>query len=120
MRLFRPIPLILVALLDACAGDAPVARSPSAAPPLPVIADQGLARVMGRDAATVIALLGQPALDLREGPARKLQFRGAACVLDAYLYPTPGGAARVTWIDARTPSGADFDRASCIAALVRR
>jgi len=25
-----------------------------------------------------------------------------------------------TWIDARTPTGGDFDRASCVAALLRR
>lgn len=75
---------------------------------------------MGRDAPVLLALFGPAALDLREGPARKLQFRGPACTLDAYLYPPPaGGAPRVTWVDARTPVGADMDRASCVAALAR-
>jgi hypothetical protein len=43
------------------------------------------------------------------------------CVLDAYLYPPAAGKEPVvTWIDARRPTGEDFDRASCIAALTRR
>ena len=33
------------------------------------------------------AQFGTPDLDVREGTARKLQFLGPACVLDAYLYP---------------------------------
>ena len=75
---------------------------------------------MGHDATALTALFGGAALDLREGPARRLQFRGPACTLDAYLYPQgAGGAARVTWIDSRTPDGRDIDRASCIAALAR-
>ena len=61
----------------------------------------------------------QPDLDLREGPARKLQFLGPACVLDAYLYPPRSGRGEpvVTYVDARQPDGRDMDRASCVAAL---
>jgi hypothetical protein len=81
----------------------------------------GLERVMGRTAAELIALFGDADLDGREGQARKLQFVGPACVLDAYLYPAKSGAEPVvTYIDARRPSGDDIDRASCIAALARR
>jgi hypothetical protein len=76
---------------------------------------------MGRTAAELIALFGDADLDGREGQARKLQFVGPACVLDAYLYPAKSGAEPVvTYIDARRPSGDDIDRASCIAALARR
>jgi hypothetical protein len=58
---------------------------------------------------------------VREGDARKLQFAGPACVLDAYLYlPAAGRDAVVTHIDARLPDGRDFDRASCIAALMAK
>lgn len=75
---------------------------------------------MGTEARALIAQFGAPALDQREGPARKLQFRGTACVLDAYLYPPAGGGTpRVTWIDARNPRGNDIDRSACIAALSR-
>ena len=54
-------------------------------------------------------------------PARKLQFLGPNCVLDAYLYPTRrGGDPVVTHVDARHPDGRDIDRAACVDALSRR
>jgi hypothetical protein len=77
--------------------------------------------VTGRDAATLIRLFGQPALDVQEGSARKLQFSGQDCVLDAYLYPQrERGEPVVTHVDARLPDGRDAERTSCIAALRRR
>ncbi|MGZ8285280.1 MAG: hypothetical protein ACXW27_16190 [Allosphingosinicella sp.] len=81
----------------------------------------GLENVLGRTARMLEAQFGKPGLDVREGPARKLQFGGAACVLDAYLYPPKGGGEPiVTHIDARLRDGRDLDRASCVAALTRR
>ncbi len=81
----------------------------------------GLGAVMGRNAGALIALFGNPGLDAREGPARKLQFLGPACVLDAYLYPPRrGGDPVVTHVDARAPDGSDADRAACVEALRRR
>ncbi len=75
---------------------------------------------MGKDARALETLFGDPGLDIREGTARKFQFAGPVCVLDVYLYPPAGGGIPVTtYIEARTPEGADFDRASCIAALAR-
>ena len=94
-------------------------RQPSVAAPLHT--PNGLEAVMGREAGALIALFGTPGLDVREGPARKLQFLGPACVLDAYLYsPRRGGDAVVTHLDARLPDGRDTDRAACVAALSRR
>jgi hypothetical protein len=91
------------------------------APPPPVYSNNGLESVMGHGARALIALFGNPDLDDREGPARKLQFLGPACVLDAYLYPPRAGAEPVvTHIDARLPDGRDIDRSSCVAALSRR
>ena len=93
------------------------------APPERVVpyTSTGLEGVLGRTARTLEAQFGKPVLDVREGPARKLQFAGAACVLDAYLYPPKGGGEPiVTHLDARLPDGRDFDRASCVAALTRR
>jgi hypothetical protein len=82
---------------------------------------RGLDDVMGRDARSLAALFGNAALDVREGPARKLQFLGPACVLDAYLYPPRGGGeAIVTHVDARLPDGRETDRSACIATLSRR
>lgn len=80
----------------------------------------GLEAVMGRDAQALLRTLGRPELDVREGSARKLQFATGICVLDTYLYP-PGGRGEpvVTHVDARRPDGSDFDRASCVAALLQ-
>ena len=81
----------------------------------------GLENVIGRTARILEAEFGKPALDVREGPARKLQFAGSVCVLDAYLYPPKaGGEPIVTHVDARLRDGRDIDRASCVAALMRR
>lgn len=76
---------------------------------------------MGQSAQALVALFGDANLDVREGPARKLQFSSPVCVLDAYLYPPDQGKEQtVRYIDARQPNGDDFDKASCIAALSRR
>ncbi|RIA37771.1 hypothetical protein DFR49_3659 [Hephaestia caeni] len=80
----------------------------------------GLERVMGQNAAGLTALFGKPDADFREGAARKLQFQGPICVLDAYLYPEKGAEPRVTYVDARQRDGTPIDRASCVAALTRR
>jgi hypothetical protein len=81
----------------------------------------GLEAIVGRTARLLEGRLGKPRLDVREGTARKLQFSGPACVLDAYLYPPKaGGEPIVTHVDARRPDGTDFDRASCVAALTTK
>ena len=115
--------LLAAAALTGCA------TSPRVAPPVrnepppttPAHGPTGLEAVMGRTAAGLTALFGTPGLDIREGPARKLQFGGPACVLDAYLYPPArGGDPVVTHVDARLPDGRDTDRAACIGTLSRR
>lgn len=112
-------------LLAGLAGCVSTAReAPPVAPPIvqaaPVRQTTGLDSVLGRDARALIGLFGTPGLDIREGNARKLQFLGPACVLDAYLYPPRRGAEPlVTHLDARLPDGRDMDRASCVAALSR-
>ena len=80
----------------------------------------GLEHVVGQNAASLVALFGQPDADVREGSARKLQFASGICVLDAYLYPKGSTEPRVTYIDAREPDGSAIDRASCVSALTRR
>jgi hypothetical protein len=110
---------VLAALpLAACVAPQAAPRPPIAAAPQP-IPTGGLEAVMGASAQRLIAQFGNPDLDLREGPARKLQFLGPACVLDAYLYPPRSGRGEpvVTYVDARQPDGRDMDRASCVAAL---
>jgi len=116
--------LALVTLATGCASSQaadPVNRRVAAAlPPAPRYNPVGLEGVIGRTAGFLASGFGRPALDVREGPGRKLQFSGAACVLDLYLYPPKGGGEPiVTYVDARRPDGTDFDRASCVAALQR-
>ena len=118
-------PFALLAALLAAGCVAPAAEAPRLAPPVaPAAASYrvtGLENVLGESARTLTGLFGAPDLDVREGPARKLQFLGPICVLDAYLYPPRAGADPVvTHIDARLPDGRDMDRASCVAALSRR
>jgi hypothetical protein len=109
--------LFAALFLAGCGENVPIVS----APPPPIRNDAGLDRVMGHDARALAILLGDPDLDLREPPARKLQYASSICVLDAYLYPSaPGRDPVVTHIDARSPAGDDIDRASCIAALSRR
>lgn len=113
--------LVLLLVTGACA-TAPAAKAPpAAAVSVRSATIAGQEGVLGRDARTLTAQFGEPDLDIREGTARKLQFAGPACILDAYLYPRAGGGEPVvTHIDARLPDGRDMDRASCIAALTRR
>lgn len=86
---------------------------PAQAPPQP----GGAARLMGMSTSDLVSRFGRPAFQVREGTSLKLQFRGRACVLDAYLYPNQSGILRVTHVDTRSTSGADTDQASCISAL---
>src|SRR5688572_29575727 len=73
--------------------------------------------LMGRTASSLIALFGRPALDVHEGPGRKLQFSGSACVLDLYLYAQRRGGEPVsTHADARLPDGRDADHTACAAS----
>ena len=111
--------LVGSALLSACAAT-PAGRPAAApAPSAPALTGQGLSQVIGQNAAGLERAFGKAELDIREGDARKLQFTGAACVLDAYLYPPRGRAEPVvTYFDARLPDGNDIDRASCVAALL--
>ncbi|WP_176473053.1 hypothetical protein [Sphingomonas lenta] len=114
--------LALLALLTPAACAAPPATpAPRVASALPApVATAGLDRVLGRNAAELTQLFGQPDADYREGVGRKLQFESGLCVLDAYLYPEGRGEPRVTHLDTRQPDGSPIDRASCVAAMTRR
>ncbi|HEX9965885.1 MAG TPA: hypothetical protein VGB04_13000 [Allosphingosinicella sp.] len=120
----KAAPLAALVIVAGCASGsaAPPAKVAPRAVDRPVpYTSTGLEAVLGRTARMLETQLGKPRLDVREGSARKLQFAGPACVLDAYLYPPKGsGEPIVTHLDARRPDGTDFDRASCVAALTRR
>jgi hypothetical protein len=94
-------------------------------PEVPTITSQpmtnivGLERVIGRNAAELTSLFGDPDQDFREEGARKLQFTGTSCILDTYLYPERAGREPVvTYVDARNAAGEDVDRAGCVEALI--
>lgn len=81
----------------------------------------GLESVIGADARRLAEEFGPPRLTVPESDAMKLQFSGASCVLDVFLYPLrPGGQPVATHVEARRASdGQDVDRAACVAALKR-
>ncbi|MDR2857359.1 MAG: hypothetical protein LBV50_05880 [Novosphingobium sp.] len=96
-------------------------RAPVTHPPAAAQAQQlaGGEKVIGATGAELVRQFGPARLDVWEGDARKLQFTGAACVLDVYLYPAaPGREPQATYVDARrSDDGRDTDRATCIRAL---
>jgi hypothetical protein len=87
-----------------------------------VMAPQGLEGVIGSPAGALTRRFGNPRLDVAEGDARKLQFGGASCVLDIYLYPLrPGTEAVAAHVEARLrQGGAAVDRGACIREVESR
>ena len=125
----KALPLLALLALTACGEGGQVARPARAAPapyvpvpgpPTPTALAAGVGKVQGQTGPLLIAQFGPPRIDLREGPARKLQFAGPICVLDAYLYPQGRGEAVVTHIDTRQRNGTPIDQASCVVALGQR
>ncbi|WP_407828335.1 hypothetical protein [Sphingomonas sp.] len=112
MRRFLALCLILFAA--ACA---PRPQQPAPAPAAPVQPQQRQSSLYGLTAQELVGHFGKPALQIREGTSVKLQFRGPRCVLDAYLYPSRDAQMRVTYVDTRSPSGADMNQAACILEL---
>lgn len=100
--------------LAACATTPPPQKPPAPPPPPP---PHGLSRLLGAGVPTVIALLGAPSRDAREGPARLLQFVRPPCILDVYLYPGPGGAPQVRTAAARRGDGSAIDPAACLTLI---
>lgn len=114
--------LLPLLTLSACATTPGTAPPPLAVTRSPPMLPTGLDRVLGQSARALTTLFGDPDQDVREAQgARRLQFAGPICILDAYLYPKGSSTdGTVTYVDARQPDGRDIDRASCVAALVRR
>lgn len=118
----RLILALLPVLVAGCASTVSPAPPPVALTRSPPMAKTGLDRVLGQSARGLTALFGEADQDVKEAQgARRMQFAGPICILDAYLYaPRSGGEGEVTYVDARQPDGKDIDRASCVAALTRR
>ena len=105
--------LVLLAGCGGATAPPPVVRAAPIPVPQPGMA--ALTTVMGASANALIAQFGRPQLDVSEGSARKLQFGGPICVLDAYLYPPKSGRgdATVTFAETRQRDGKPIDQSSC-------
>lgn len=114
----------LALTLGACAGPAiPRPSTPPAvtAPPPTVVKPVQNNALIGSSADAIGRMFGKPRIDVTEGAGRKLQFAGAACVLDIYFYAARAGADPVaTHVDARTPDGRNAEVNSCAQALQQR
>jgi hypothetical protein len=119
----RPVlSTMLIALLAGCGAQTPPPRmAPVATAPMPAKPGSNLDRVLGLDVRGLVQMFGAARHDVREDGARKLQFGGTDCILDAYLYaPSRGREPVTTYVAARTPAGREAERNSCIAALMRQ
>jgi hypothetical protein len=110
------VTLVAALLLAGCAAQPPETPA-EIAPPAPV-APSVSGSLIGLTAGEAMARLGQPVLQVREGPGLKLQWRGQACVLDAYLY-LQGSVERITYVDTRLANGSNTPQPACIASLAR-
>ena len=117
--------------LGGCAGGSAPRPAGSASVPAPrstsvvqpkVMDSAGLEDVIGAPAAALTRRFGEPRIDLAEGDARKLQFAGASCVLDIFLYPvTAGQEPTAAHVEARLrQGGAAADRGACIREVEAR
>lgn len=130
MRAFAGL-TVLGLLLGGCAsggGTAPARPATASAPRSTIVvvpavmAPAGLEGVIGAPAAALTGRFGQPRIDLAEGDARKLQFAGATCVVDIYLYPLAAATEpTATHVEARLrQGGAPADPGACIREVEGR
>ena len=86
-----------------------------------VMAAQGLEGIIGASPRALLQRFGTPRIDLAEGDARKLQFAGASCVLDIFIYPVSAAAEpTATHVMARLRAGgAPADPRACIREVER-
>ena len=89
-----------------------------APPPEPEI-DDDPEQVIGLDPGALEALLGAPGFVREDADAQVWQYRGADCVLDAFLY-SDGLAEpfRVTYYEIRGDAGDDRARRRCFRSLL--
>jgi hypothetical protein len=113
----RRILVLSIVLFAAACAPRPQATTTPVPTPQPVPQPTRQSSLFGSNIDDLVGHFGKPVLQIHEGSSVKLQFRGRACVLDAYLYPSRDGQLRVTYVDTRRPAGTDIDQATCISAL---
>lgn len=119
MRRLFPFAVLLVAGCASTPQQAPV-QGPRPVP-LPVQPSER-GSLIGLDQNGLVARLGTPFFQVREGPGLKLQWQNQNCVVDAYLYPPERGSGPATTVhvDTRRPgSGDPLPQESCLATFVR-
>ena len=118
MRCLIPAALLFVAACAPRPASTPTPAKPAAAIPA-AIGQHDHRTLNGMTAKELIEHFGRPRLQIQEGEGTKLQFAGANCVLDFFLYPAQGGAPKVSHIDARNLQGGDVSAQSCVHEIER-
>lgn len=99
---------------SAAGAPAPAEAQEATLPPPPPIAAP--AELIGRESAEVAALLGAPSFERRDGPAEIWQYRGAACILDVFLYKEQLGRL-VRHAELRRRNGNEISDLDCLTDL---
>ncbi len=77
-------------------------------------------RLTGLDRDDVMRLLGPADFARRDGPTEMLQYRGASCILDLFLYPgPPAGSLRVEHMETRDREMRPVPNDDCLRSLRR-
>ncbi|MFC6214325.1 hypothetical protein ACFP4G_04955 [Fodinicurvata halophila] len=76
--------------------------------------------LIGLDRAGLTSTLGEPRMLRREAPAEIWQYRSRSCVLDVFLYETPGGIETVTHLEARNNLAEAVAMDRCMGSVLRR
>ncbi len=117
MRFALFLPVLLI--LTACASG-PKQPAPEAAVKAPrKAAGVNPDDLMGKEAAELRRLLGEPSLLRREKSAEVWQYAGETCVLFLYLYPAATGNPSVSFIDARAKTKGPASVPDCLGAALR-
>lgn len=125
-------PLLLSALLVACAAPRQPPAEPAPAPAEPAETEPAISlpaglsptlpdagRLLGLEPRRIQDVLGAPSLVRREGTAQVMQFKNGNCVLDVIFYEeTPGGAFRARHLTSRLTNGTPHEPQACLAVIL--
>jgi len=111
------LPAVLLTLLSAACASPDSARLKG--PPAGGW-DQPRVQLTGLGPTQLDELLGPPQFKRTDGPARLMQYRNDACVLDVFVYENRStGESRVEHVEARDHGLRGMPETTCLAALLR-